>query len=122
SLDGIDAVLARITKHRFQLLHRHSHPLPEALCRDLQALCRPGDNEIERAGPLHRALGRCYADAVASLLDDAGETHRTVTAIGCHGQTIRHCPGPDGFSLQLGCADTLACTSGLPVVHDFRNK
>ena len=122
SLDGVDAVLARIDEGRFQLLHHHSQPLPDALRNDLRALCLPGDNEIDRAGPAHRALGRCYASAIEALLTAAEIAPGAVTAIGCHGQTIRHRPGEDGFSLQLGCADTLACATGLPVINDFRNK
>ncbi len=122
SLDGVDAVLARIGEGRFQLLHHHSQPLPAALRNDLRALCLPGDNEIDRTGPAHRALGRCYASAIKALLSAAETAPQTVTAIGCHGQTIRHRPGADGFSLQLGCADTLACATGLPVINDFRNK
>lgn len=122
SLDGVDAVLARITAHRFELLHHHNHALPDALRDALQALCRPGENEIERAGPAHRALGRCYADAINAMLADAGINRARISAIGCHGQTVRHRPGGDGFSLQLGCADTLAEATGIAVVNDFRNK
>lgn len=122
SLDGVDAVLARITAQRFELLHQHSHPLPSALRQDLQRLCRPGDNEIDRAGPAHRSLGLCYAHSVNALLDGADVEPAAVNAIGCHGQTVRHRPGENGFSLQLGCADTLATETGITVINDFRNK
>lgn len=122
SLDGVDAVLAQIGAHHFRVCHHHHQPLPATLRADIQALCQPGDNEIDRAGRVHRALGQCYAGSVAALLSATGTQTNQVTAIGCHGQTVRHRPGTNGFSLQLGCADTLACASGLPVIHDFRNK
>lgn len=122
SLDGVDAALAGIGSGHFRLYRRHSQPLPESLRADLQALCLPGDNEIDRAGPAHRALGHCYAEAVEALLADSGVDRQRVTAIGCHGQTVRHRPGDHGFSLQLGCADTLATATGIAVVNDFRNK
>lgn len=123
SLDGVDAVLVRPERSHFQVLAHHSAALPAALKDQLQALCLPGDNEIERAGPANRQLGHCYAKATQALLEQAHVHAERVTAIGCHGQTVRHRPGgADGFSLQLGCADTLACQTGIPVVNDFRNK
>ncbi|MFP1683573.1 anhydro-N-acetylmuramic acid kinase [Alloalcanivorax sp. C16-1] len=122
SLDGIDAVLARFENQGVEILATHSAPLPPPLRERLLALTRPGDNEIDRAGPCHRALGREYTAAIQALLAAAHIDPRAVTAIGCHGQTVRHRPGDDGFSLQLGCADTLATGTGLPVISDFRNK
>ncbi|WP_101675517.1 anhydro-N-acetylmuramic acid kinase [Alloalcanivorax mobilis] len=122
SLDGVDAVLAVAEPERFRVLAHHSLPLPDSLRDQLQSLCLPGDNEIDRAGPAHRQLGQCYAEAIKQLLTGAGVDAARVTAIGCHGQTVRHRPGPQGFSLQLGCADTLACDTGIPVINDFRNK
>lgn len=122
SLDGVDAVLAGIGPRRFVLHHRHSQRLPDPLREDLQRLCLPGEDEIDRAGPAHRALGRCYAEAVEALIAGSGTDRRRITAIGCHGQTVRHRPGDNGFSLQLGCADTLATATGIPVINDFRNK
>jgi len=122
SLDGVDAVLTRQSCAGTQVLAQHSSDLPADLRTELLKLCRPGDNEVERAGPCHRALGEHYAQAVTELLTKADVPANAVTAIGCHGQTVRHCPGEQGFSLQLGCSDTLAVRCGLPVVSDFRNK
>ncbi|MBF5051648.1 anhydro-N-acetylmuramic acid kinase [Alcanivorax venustensis ISO4] len=122
SLDGVDAVLASVTHAGTRVLAHHGSDLPSALRADLQRLCRPGDDEIDRAGACHRALGAHYADAVAALLSKANVPAGAVTAIGCHGQTVRHRPGDAGFSVQLGCPDTLAVRSGLPVVSNFRNK
>ncbi|EKF75319.1 anhydro-N-acetylmuramic acid kinase [Alcanivorax hongdengensis A-11-3] len=122
SVDGIDAVLARIGEHSFELIDTLSAPLTASLREAVLALCQPGDNEIDRAGPLHRALGRAYADATEQLLRHSGVAAGDIAAIGCHGQTVRHRPGHDGFSLQLGCPDTLAALTGIAVVHNFRNK
>jgi anhydro-N-acetylmuramic acid kinase len=44
-----------------------------------------------------------------------------VCAIGCHGQTIRHCP-EHGYTLQLGNAALLAEVTGITVVNDFRSR
>lgn len=122
SLDGVDVVLASVTHAGTRVLAHHSTDLPTALRADLQRLCRPGDDEIDRAGACHRALGEHYTEAVAALLGEAGVSADAVTAIGCHGQTVRHRPGDAGFSVQLGCPDTLAVRTGLPVISNFRNK
>ncbi len=122
SVDGIDAVLARIDDDHFSLLESHSHTLPADLTDDILTLCQPGDGELDAAGKVSRQLGRIYAEACAALLKKAGMDASQITAIGCHGQTVRHRPGADGFSVQLGCPDTLACASGIPVVNNFRNK
>ena len=73
SLDGVDAVLASVTHAGTRVLAHHGSDLPSALRADLQRLCRPGDDEIDRAGACHRALGAHYADAVAALLSKAAQ-------------------------------------------------
>lgn len=122
SVDGIDAVLVEIGEQSFQLVASHSHALPAELAADILTLCQPGDNELDLAGNVGRQLGHIYADACAALLKIADQPSSNIKAIGCHGQTVRHRPGENGFSIQLGCPDTLACATGIPVVHNFRNK
>lgn len=122
SVDGIDAVLARIGDDHFSLLGTLSQPIPAPLRDDILALCQPGSNEIDRAGRVNLQLAGHYANTCQTLLAQAGITPEQVRAIGCHGQTIRHRPQPPGFSVQLGCPDSLAVATGMPVVSNFRNK
>lgn len=122
SLDALDAALVEMTGPELRLRATHSHPLPPELREQIEQLCESGPDEIDRAGPVHRRLGKVFAEATKALLDHAGMAAGDVRAIGCHGQTVRHRPGPDGFSLQLGSADTLAVHTGIPVVADFRNR
>ncbi|MBI5438081.1 MAG: anhydro-N-acetylmuramic acid kinase [Nitrosomonadales bacterium] len=44
-----------------------------------------------------------------------------IKAIGCHGQTIRHCP-EQGYTLQIGNAALLTELTGITVVSDFRSR
>lgn len=122
SVDGIDAVLARIRDGHFSLQATLNQPLPGTLQQSVLDLCQPGDNEIDRAGTVSRQLALCYAQTCQALLQQAGLAPQQIRAIGCHGQTVRHRPGESGFSLQLGCPDTLAVETGIPVVSNFRNK
>jgi len=123
SLDGVDAVLASVTHAGTRVLAHHGSDLPSALRADLQRLCRPGDDEIDRAGACHRALGAHYADAVAALLSKANVPADAVTAIGCHGQTVRHRPLADpAFTVQLGDGNRIAELTGITTVSDFRRR
>lgn len=122
SVDGIDAVLVRIGSGEFSLQSTLNLPLPADLQQAVLDLCQPGDNEIDRAGAVSRQLSLCYAQACQTLLKQTGLKPEQIRAIGCHGQTVRHRPGKSGFSLQLGCPDTLAVETGICVVSNFRNK
>ncbi len=120
SLDGVDAVLAEIdTTGQIRLLNTHYLPYPDSLRDRLLALHAPQPDEIHLAALAGNDLARLYAEAVGALLNDTDA--RTVRAIGCHGQTLRHRPA-DGYTLQIGNASLLAELSGIPVVADFRSR
>ncbi len=125
SMDGIDAVLVHFDGRSEQpTLHARSHtPYTDALTQQLSALCQSGTDEAVRLGQADRAVGRAFAGAVTQLLEQAGITADAVRLIGSHGQTVRHHPdGELGFSLQIGCADTIATLTGIDTVADFRRK
>lgn len=122
SADGIDAALVQAGERNCRILATAMTPLPDDVRRDLLALCQPGENELDRAGVLHRRLGEVFAGAVERLLETAGIEASRISAIGSHGQTVRHRPGPEGFSVQLGSPDVIAVRTGIPVVADFRNR
>lgn len=120
SLDGVDAVLAEIAPTgQARLLRSHYLPYPESLRMQLLALHRPQPNEIHLAAVAANELARLYAAAVLGLLN--GTTTQDVSAIGSHGQTLRHRPA-DGYTLQIGNAALLAELTGIPVVADFRSR
>ncbi|MEY4587996.1 MAG: hypothetical protein RL497_72 [Pseudomonadota bacterium] len=125
SVDAVDAVLVDFAAATPVLVCAHTQPIPQMLRAELVALFTPGDNEIDRLGVAHRHLGVLYADAVAALLNKAGMNSQQVVAIGNHGQTIRHRPrlGPQSaFTLQIGDHHSLAHSSGITVVADFRAR
>lgn len=139
SLDGVDAVLvdfaaqdecagAPQTADPLRVLAHLCHPMPPPLQRELLALNTPGDNELHRAALAGNALARLYAQACHDLLDRTGVPAPAVQAIGAHGQTVRHRPGPHGpqeptgYTLQLNNPALLAELTGVAVAADFRSR
>jgi anhydro-N-acetylmuramic acid kinase len=66
-----------------------------------------------------------YAQAVQGVLAQTGTAASAVTAIGAHGQTVRHRPGEFdgiGYTTQLVNGALLAERCGIDVVCDFRSR
>ena len=122
SLDGVDGVLADFSAARPKVIQHASRPFPAALRAELLALNRSGEGELHRAALAGNALVRVYCDVVRELLADSG---RAVTAIGAHGQTVRHRPQEfdgTGYTLQLNQPALLAELTGIDVIADFRSR
>lgn len=121
SLDGIDAVLVDLGQPKPVQLAKHYLPFDDVLRNALLALHQPGHNELHQAQLTGNQLARLYAATVDALLTKSNFTNGIIKAIGCHGQTIRHCP-EHGFTLQIGNAALLAELAGITVVSDFRSR
>lgn len=123
SLDGIDIALASFAPSapHATLLGARCMPFPPALRNDLLALCQPGADEIRRAGIAGQQWAELAARGVNELLQQQKIRSDQVSAIGSHGQTIRHHP-ESGFSVQIGAPALLAELSGIDVICDFRNR
>ncbi len=123
SADGIDVAIVRCDE-QVELLHFSESPMPQTLREMVLRLANPGsDNEIDIMGELDRELGHAYAAATLTAIQQAGLQPSDISAIGCHGQTIRHRPKDNTpFSLQIGCASTLTEITGITSVSDFRSR
>jgi anhydro-N-acetylmuramic acid kinase len=121
SVDAIDAALCSFEPVP-RLLRGLAYPWPPALReRILEASRNPRAFDLDAFGRLDVAIGRCFADATAALLDAAGVAAAAVRAIGSHGQTLRHHPhGEWPFSLQVGDASVIAERARIDTVADFR--
>ncbi len=122
SLDGVDAVLVEFNDNQqLRVLHTHFLSYPAYVRTEILALQHPTENELETTALMANTLARLYADAVSGLLNKADVNAESITAIGCHGQTIRHRPEL-GFTLQIGNSALLTELIGITVVSDFRSR
>ena len=121
SLDGIDAVLVDFGQTKIQQLAQCYLPFNDELKSRLLTLHLPSHNELHQAQISGNQLAKLYATAVKQLLGATNLTSTKMQAIGCHGQTIRHCP-EHGYSVQIGNASLLAELTNITVVNDFRSR
>ena len=131
SLDGVDAVLARLEGSGADLSIEQEafvqHPYPEALRALLRSNSAARTSSVDALTRLNVRLAGVYAEAVDAVLADAGASREALDLVGSHGQTVHHLPEPADCAgeavratLQLGCPSTLANRLGVPVVGDFR--
>ncbi len=125
SLDGVDGVLLNVSGPSLAVLAHVSVPMSASLAGEMLALNSAGPNELHRAALAANALVRVYAQVISELLGKTGLDKSAVTAIGAHGQTVRHQPGAFdgmGYTLQLNNPALLAELTGIDVVADFRSR
>ena len=127
SIDGVDGVLAELDDSTLRPLHvlGHVHAgFARSLARELLSLNTPGPDELHRAAMAANGLMEAYAGVALQLLRTAGRTAAEVSAVGAHGQTVRHRPridGASGYTLQLANGALLAERCGIVTVCDFRS-
>jgi anhydro-N-acetylmuramic acid kinase len=131
SLDGVDAVLARLEGSGPDLVVEQEgfvhQPYPDALRALLRRNSTAQGSSVADLTRLDVRLAGVYTDAVDRVLADAGYGREDLDLVGSHGQTVHHLPEPADCAgeavratLQLGCPSTLATRLGVPVVGDFR--
>ena len=121
SLDGVDAALVDFSQGKAELRASAYLPYSEALREEILNLQDSGEDELHRSLQLANRLAQTYAGAVQDLLATAGIAASKVSALGCHGQTLRHQPS-QGYSLQVNNPALLAELTGIAVVADFRSR
>ncbi len=131
SLDGVDAVLARLDGSGRDLQIEHEAfvhvPYPSELQTLLRRNSSANGSSVRDLTCLNVRLADLYADAVDEVLAAAERDRSTLDLVGSHGQTVHHLPEPTDCAganvratLQLGDPSTLANRLGVPVVGNFR--
>lgn len=124
SMDGVDGVIADFSSG-VRVLRHASAPFSDGLRSELMALNASGPDELHRGWLAGNALMRVYADVVRDLLAGSGLAPSAISAIGAHGQTVRHRPQQfdgTGYTIQLAQPALLAELAGIRVVADFRSR
>lgn len=134
SMDAVDAVLCDITATSCETLSAHTIPYPSELLHALNDLCNEGPDELNTLGIADRLVAEAFSEVTLALLDKNNLEASDITAIGSHGQTVRHYPNSDvmsahfssssirGFTCQIGDPNTIAVLTGIDVIADFRRK
>ena len=126
SMDGIDAVLARITgsglSTAVETVHFVVHSYPDAVKARLLDIPSWGVADVSET---NFVLGELFAEAALNVIDEAGLNPDDVHLVGSHGQTVSHLPrsaGSEGSTLQLGEPCVIAERTGITTVADFRTR
>jgi anhydro-N-acetylmuramic acid kinase len=122
SVDGLDLALVEFSD-QIRIIAAATVALPSLLQETLLALGQPGAGDLDQLGGTDAALGTFIGESALKFLSDNGHTAATVTAIGSHGQTVRHRPGGAyPFSLQIGDPNRIAEITGITTIADFRRR
>ena len=124
SMDAIDAALVDFDVKPLRIIAASATPFDPDLKRRVSAVLDDAEHvALDEVGQIDVAVARAFAQAVGELLRDAGVSAEAITAIGSHGQTLRHRPDlPMPFTWQIGDPSTLAEMTGVTVVADFRRR
>ncbi|MGE0082298.1 MAG: anhydro-N-acetylmuramic acid kinase [Thiohalomonadaceae bacterium] len=120
--DGVEAVLVDFSGDVPFLVAQLRRPYSPEERATIAALAGTPPDALDRLADLDVELGRLFATSIQHLLAAAGVPARQVKAIGSHGHTVRHRPGPNGCCLQLGDPSTIAERTGITTVADFRRR
>lgn len=128
SVDTIDAAIVRFdpegddgtTPH---LVAAHAHPIAPDLRRKLLETATSPETPLRRVARLDAEVGHLFAEAALKALAASGLKARDITAIGSHGQTVRHEPRErPPFTVQIGDPNIIAERTGITTVADFRRR
>jgi anhydro-N-acetylmuramic acid kinase len=124
SMDAIDAALVDFDGSPLRIVAASATAFDPHLKSRIAAALDSADNvALDELGQIDVELGRAFAETALALLRDAGIDAGRVTAIGSHGQTLRHRPDlPTPFTWQIGDPNSLTEMTGITVVADFRRR
>ena len=122
SVDGLDLALIDLADG-ISFSAATTAPFDQALRTTLLAVGQPGSDDLDQIGRLDAQLGEFIGIAVNEFLDAQKIPAGDITAIGSHGQTIRHRPdAAHPFSWQIGDPNRIAEITGITTVADFRRR
>lgn len=124
SMDAIDAALVDFDVTPLRIIATSATAFEPTLKRRISALIDQAERvALDEVGQIDVELGRAFAQAALALMQSARIGASQVTAIGSHGQTLRHRPDLSApFTWQIGDPNVLVEMTGVSVVADFRRR
>ena len=127
SVDGLDIALVEIgTDNQVSIGSASTIAFPPTLQETLLALGQPGADDLDLLGRSDAALGAFIGHALVQFMSSHDIDPASITAVGSHGQTVRHRPPEPahdyGFTTQIGDPNYIAEITGLTTVADFRRR
>jgi len=123
SVDGVDVVLVDLSDKKITAIASARFDIPKDLQNTLLSFNTLAENELDNYANSDVALGRLFAKCVNDLLETTPYSSKEITAIGSHGQTIRHYPNSESpTTLQIGDPNIIAELTGITTVADFRRR
>lgn len=127
SMDGVDCALVLINDNQIQVIDFICKELTSRIKKNLLEISSNKMIDLRKLGSSDVEVAQLFSTAVLEILKRNSLDPDDVTAIGSHGQTIWHEPpqSPTGhipFTLQIGDPNTIALSTGIATVADFRRK
>jgi anhydro-N-acetylmuramic acid kinase len=124
SMDAIDAALVDFDAAPLTLVAASATAFEPLLKQRVAAVIEAEDRvALDEIGQIDVSVAQAFARCALALLRAAGVSPSAVTAIGSHGQTLRHRPDlAIPFTWQIGDPNTLTEMTGVTVVGDFRRR
>ncbi|MDC3253215.1 anhydro-N-acetylmuramic acid kinase [Crocinitomicaceae bacterium] len=123
SMDGVDLVCTtfqtidnKSIKHSCHCSKTYSYP-----SEMVDALNHSKELSAPKLLELDKKVGRYFAKCINTFIEENKLNVSKIDAIASHGHTVYHQP-ENGFTLQIGCGDTIAFHTGICVINDFRQK
>ncbi|MFZ9028118.1 MAG: anhydro-N-acetylmuramic acid kinase [Crocinitomicaceae bacterium] len=122
SMDGLDIALVRFDekngKWSYDLQHCKTYSYPNNWLDKLANSKQLSGLELMMAD---KDLGVYFGERVIEFLREFRLDKNKIDFIASHGHTIFHQPDRR-LTTQIGCGQSIAYTSGIPVINDFRTK
>lgn len=124
SLDGIDVAIVDFNNvDKVKLIDFQTYPYKSGTTEKIKHLTQQSLCKLSDLCQLDVNLAKQISSAINHILDKTNIHTKSITAIGCHGQTIKHDPeANEPYTLQIGDPNTIASFTNITTVADFRRK
>ena len=121
SVDSIDSALVNIDRGSFELLESNSSLINKDLKKRIFEAVNSAEISNVEIEELDVELGKAFGETANRLIHKASLNNTDISAIGSHGQTIKHAPNAiKPYSLQIGKPEEITRVTKIKTVADFR--